>query len=287
MSVSRPDDGGGGPGGGQGGGVDGGARRIVISAPLCFAAAKRGSIAPAELRSILLGYYSGDPLTKASRSLLSEIKQLRTDFNLRLANRRNSKDKPEAKHRLDADDFMSLIAAADEASLFMQLPIFATDDPDLVPSRQLLEGGFQAIMRQFALITEQYADIKSSIQHMGTADSYAAVFPPLGGPQGCAMKDPVRQRVRYVAPPASDGGSESEANMTTVRNLRNAAKAAKRQRESDSPPSPPARSAPLSYSSAAASAPKPSQPARRPELVDMYAQSIQASGHTEEGLPHR
>src|SRR5271155_4811299 len=103
---------------------------------------------------------------------------------------------------------MSLIAAADEASLFSQLPIFTTDDPDLVSSRQLLEGGFQAIMRQFALITEQYADIRSSIQHMGTSDSSAAVFPPLGGPQGCALKDLVHQRVRHVAPPASELGSD-------------------------------------------------------------------------------
>src|SRR5271155_601457 len=138
---------------------------------------------------------------------------------------------------------MSLVAAADEASLFSQLPIFAIDDPDSVPSRQLLEGGFQAIMRQFSLITEQYPDIRSSIQHMDNTSSYAAVFPPLGGVQGAATKDPVRQRLRQVETAESEGVSDSDVNMEVVRNVRKEKKnAAKRLRQSDSPPSPPARS---------------------------------------------
>ena len=285
-SSSRPDDGGGGPGGGLGGGDGGGdgrlgpTRRIIICAPLCFAAKKRGSIPPKELRAIMLGFYSSEQLTEAARLLLAEILRLKPDFNRKLPNRRNSKDNPESKARLEVDDLLSLIASADEASLFSNMPTYATADPDLIPSRQLLEGGFMAIMRQFAVMSDQYADIKLSLEHMGASSSYAAVFPPLEGDvQGCGGKDPVRHRVRHGAPKGSEGASDSESAMTLVRS-RNTRKSSKRLRESESPPATSVPSAPLSYSAAVASAPAPLQPTRRPVLVGNSSTStLKAAKH--------
>ena len=69
-----------------------------------------------------------------------------------------------------------MLASADEASLFPSLPIFATADPNLIPSRQLLEGGYMAIMRQFAAMSDQFADIKSSLEQVCASTSYAGVF---------------------------------------------------------------------------------------------------------------
>ena len=234
------------------------------------------------MRAILLGFDSSEQLTEASRLLLAEITRLKLDFNRKLPTRLQSKDNPETKIRSEVDDFMSLIACADEASLFSNMPIFATADPDLISSRQMLEGGLIAIRRQFAVMSNQYADIKSSIEHMSATSSYAAVFPPLEGDgQGCTGKNPDRQRVRHVAPPTSEGGLDSEANMEVVCNLRNVKKTAKRARESDSPPAPPpAPSAQRSYRSVAASAPKPPQLARRPVLVcNSSTSTLKASKH--------
>ena len=116
---------------------------------------------------------------------------------------------------------------------------------------------------------------------MSTTSSYANVFPPLAaGGSECVLNEPVRQRVRHVAPPTSDGGSDSEA-MDVVRNVRNAKRAAKRARESDSPPAPPpAPAAMRSYSSAAASAPKPHQIAIKPVLLgNSTTSALKASKH--------
>ena len=283
MSVSRPDDGGGGPGGGPGGG-DGVAevspRRIIISAPLCYAAAKFGSAAPKDMRSVLVGFYSSDQLAEASRLLLTEIIRVEPAFSRKLANRRNSQNQPEARLRLEADDLISLVSYADEASLFSSLPIFAAADPDLIPSKQLLEGGFMAIMRQFEIMTEQYSDIKSSIQHMSSTCSYAPVFELRagGGPEG-VLNEPVRPRVRQLA---SSTDSDRETNMNVVRNLKNIKKAAKRQRESNSPPTPPpAPPARPSYSAVAASAPKITKPVRSVLVGNSSTSTLKASKHIE------
>src|SRR5271155_2477629 len=178
-SVARPDDGGGGAGGGSATGGDPAARRIIISAPVCFVIAKKGCLPSKDLRAVLTGFYTSEQLTEGSRLLLAEIVNVKPDFSGKLVNRRNSNNFPEAKLRSDADDLISLVTGADEASLLSNLPIFATVDPDLIPSRQLLEGGLMAIMRQFSTMSEQFADIKSSIEHMSVNNSYAAVFPPL------------------------------------------------------------------------------------------------------------
>ena len=231
----------------------------------------------------MLGFYSSEQLTEAARLLLAEIMQLKPNFNRKLPNRRNSKDNLEAKIRLEVDDLLSLITSADEASLFSSMPIYATADPDLIPSRQLLEGGFMAIMRQFSVMSDQYADIKAALEHMSATNSYAAVFPPVeGGAQGCGGKDLARHRVLHGAQTGSEGASDSESNMSLVRS-RHAKRAAKRLRESESPPAPPAPSAPsapLSYSAVAASAPAPIKSARRPVLVGNSSTStLKASKH--------
>jgi hypothetical protein len=250
-------------------------RRIVLSAPLCYAAAKYGSIAPKDLRTVLAGFYNSEQLAEASRLLQAEIVRLQPDFSRKLANRRNSQNQPEARLRLEADDLISLVTYADEAALFSSLPIFASADPDLIPSRQLLEGGFKAIMRQFETMSEQYNEIKSSLQHMSTTSSYATVFPPLvgGGPEH-VLNEPVSWTSRTA--PATD--SETEAQMDVVLNRRNEKK---RRLESGSPPATcPAPAALRTYSSAAASAPKHPQPARRPVLVgNSTTSTLKASKH--------
>ena len=97
---------------------------------------------------------------------------------------------------------------------------------------------------------------------------------------GGAVKDPVRQRVRHVAPAVSDVASDSDSNMSVVRNTRNVRKNVKRMLESNSPPAPSAPPAPRSYSAAAASAPIPTQPARRPVLIGKSTTSaLKASKH--------
>ena len=141
---------------------------------------------PKELRAILLRFFNSEQINEASRMLLAEILRLKPEFNRKLPNRRNSKNNPDAKSRLEVDNFLSMLASTDEAWFFPSLPIFATADPDLIPSRQLLEGGYMAIMRQFAAMSEQFADIKTSLEQVCASTSYAVVFPQLEG--GCLRK---------------------------------------------------------------------------------------------------
>ena len=156
-------------------------RRIVLSAPLCFAVAKLGSMPPKEMRAVMLGFFTGDQIYEASKLLLAEMLLLKPNLNRKIPACRTSKDNPDAKSKLEIDDFLSLVASADEASLLARLPIFATADPDAIPSRQQLEGGFKVILQQLAAMTEQFAEVRASLAQVGPSGSYSANFPPMEG----------------------------------------------------------------------------------------------------------
>jgi hypothetical protein len=213
---------------------------------------------------------------------MAEILRVRPDFNCKLQNCRNSKENPEAKGKLEVDDLLALIASADEANLFLALPIFATADPDSTPSRQLLEGGLRAILMQFAALSESCAEMKASLERACPSGRYATDFPVLGGvDRGNVEKYRVTQRVKNVQLAGLDEASDSESGMLLVRNARNDRKAAKRMRDSESPSSPVAPSAPRSYSAAvAAAAPNPTQGAQRPVIIGKSTTSaLKASAH--------
>ena len=140
-----------------------------------------------------------------------------------------------------------------------------------------------AIMRQFSTMSEQFADIKSSIEHMSVNNSYAAVFPPLEEDgQACGRKETARQRVLHEAAAETEGASDSESNMDVVTNARNARKAAKRRRAEESPTAPSALTAPTaprSYSSAVTTAPAVVVP-KKPVFVGISSTStLKASKH--------
>lgn len=139
---------------------------IIISEPLCFLIHKHGRYPNQQLKALLFEFYSGDLLASAKSILLDSIENLKLDnFPKSLGRkRRDTKENPDVKIRLDIDDLTGMCVFLDENKLLTRLPTFVASNPDLIPSPRILEGDLAAVMRQLSKMDERMALMHTELE---------------------------------------------------------------------------------------------------------------------------
>ena len=80
--------------------------------------------------------------------------------------RRESKENPDAKPKLDIDDMISMVTYLDENKYFEQLPMFVAADPDLLPSSRIQEGDMLVMLRKLSAIEDRCSATQLELQNL-------------------------------------------------------------------------------------------------------------------------
>jgi len=148
---------------------------MVINAPLCFIINKRGRLPMKEMKDLLFNFYNNDAIIEAKEIICESIQTLKIDGAPKMRKRRDSKEFPDSKLKLDIDDLLMFITYIDEKGLIDRLPTFVTDRPDSIPSQRLLEGDMLAVLNKLTRLEERCASLQSAV------DALASVRCTIGG----------------------------------------------------------------------------------------------------------
>jgi hypothetical protein len=138
---------------------------IIINEALCFIVRKRGRIPPKQLKSLLIDFYSTDVIAAAKDVLIEAVTPLNIDGLPKMPRiRRNSKESPEIKMKIDLDDIVATVDYLDINNAIDRLPTFAAADPDHLPSARLLEGDLLAIMNKLTKMDERLTSLQHEVE---------------------------------------------------------------------------------------------------------------------------
>ena len=123
------------------------ARKVVVNETLCFLTTKLSRFPLKQIKSLMFDFYSVDTIASAKETLIADASALEIeDFRKSFRNRRDSKENPERKVRLDIEDMVSVVTLLDEKKVLDQLPLYVAANTDLVPSPRLVEGDMMAVL---------------------------------------------------------------------------------------------------------------------------------------------
>ena len=123
------------------------ARKVVVNETLCFLTTKLSRFPLKQIKSLMFDFYSVDTIASAKETLIADASALETeDLRKSCRNRRDSKENPERKVRLDIEDMVSVVTLLDEKKVLDQLPLYVAANTDLVPSPRLVEGDMMAVL---------------------------------------------------------------------------------------------------------------------------------------------
>ena len=137
---------------------------IVISEALCYASRKFSNLPAKTLRQTLSNFYSADVLHAAKETLINVVEELKIDNWVKPAKRRrDSKENPGNKVRLDAEDITDILVFVDENNMCSKLPLFVAANPDLLPSLNINEGDMQCLLSKIVGITENIESLTRTV----------------------------------------------------------------------------------------------------------------------------
>ena len=104
-------------------------RPMIVNEVLCFITKKLGRLAVRQLNSTLYDFYSGDVWYVAKEILLDAVQSSKMEIPPKvIRRRRDSKEIPDARIRLDIDDLITTITDLDEKTTIDDLHLFVVAD---------------------------------------------------------------------------------------------------------------------------------------------------------------
>jgi len=146
---------------------------VVLCDVLCFVVNKFGKTTLKSLKSALTDFYTCEVLANAKSQLLKDVDSL-----LLLAKRPHIPSRRDGDGRLDKEvsDIIQLLTFVDENKALDNLPIYASSNPDNMPSLRLYDGDLSVIMRKLSDMSKQVDQFGSSL---------AAIFHKISELQVC------------------------------------------------------------------------------------------------------
>lgn len=118
--------------------------RIILNDVLCFLVKKLRTCTEKLLKTAVLDFYNVSTLNDAKHQLMKDIE----DMKLPTSDIPHVPERREGDQRSQriVDDILKLLQYLDGKLLIDKLPIYATDNPDQIPSQRVYEGDLGAIM---------------------------------------------------------------------------------------------------------------------------------------------
>jgi len=108
------------------------------------------------IKQVLIDFYDTGTISAAKQLFIPYVEALHIpNWTKPPTRRKDSKENPGNKLRIDVDNIISMIIAVDENKLMNKLPTFVAADPDLLPSAKLTEGDMQCVLHKLSNISDQ------------------------------------------------------------------------------------------------------------------------------------
>jgi hypothetical protein len=116
------------------------------------------------LKQILIEFYTSEQICNAKETLINHMEQANLDKWVRPPKRRrDSKENPGNKSRMDVEDILSIVVFIDENNVHSKLPIYVASDPDLLPSIKLTDGDLICVMNKLSNIDQTLNTVKTEV----------------------------------------------------------------------------------------------------------------------------
>ena len=135
------------------------ARKVVIND--CLVINKFRKLGSNSLKVLLCDFYKLDELGAARELLLDEVAALKLPVFPKVARRRRDSS---GRGTPDVDDMCSVLFSLDERQLLDQLSIFASSNPDNMPSVRLVEGDLSVLWSKLDKILDIASSTKAAIE---------------------------------------------------------------------------------------------------------------------------
>ena len=170
---------------------------VVLCDVLCFVVNKFGKTTFKSLKSALTDFYTSEVLANAKSQLLKDVDSLHL-----LAKRPHIPSRRDGDGRLDKEvsDIIQLLTFVDENKALGNLPIYASSNPDNMPSLRLYDGDLSVIMRKLSDMSKQVDQFGSSL---------AAIFHKISDIQVC-------KTVPAPSRPTAQSGREARHAINNV-----------------------------------------------------------------------
>ena len=141
-------------------------RVFILCPPLCFLFSKVNKSAASLLKTAVIDFYDDNSLNIAKHQLLKDIKDTVTSVECpHVSERREGPNRT----RLIVDDIFTLLTFVDINMLTDKLPIYVTDNPDLLPSIRIYEGDFSVVMAILAKMENRLGTHDSILAAIGSS----------------------------------------------------------------------------------------------------------------------
>ena len=118
------------------------ARQVVLCSPLCFLIKKFGKCNLKVLKSSVVDFYDVDAISQAKRQLLDDVNSLKlTEKPPHVPSRRDGDN----RLAREVDDIVTVLTFLDEKLEVNNLPCYAADDPDSLPSLRMYDGDLKLL----------------------------------------------------------------------------------------------------------------------------------------------
>lgn len=144
------------------------ARRIVLCAPLCFVVSKLNRLPSSKIVDAVCDAFTQEEIFDAKKLLMDAMKEIVTDKALPHFGIRRDHDL-QIRARKDANDIEAMLAVVDRRKLLQQLPVFAVDNTDKVPTLKLEDGELQyfiARLNKMEMVMESMQGILNRLWSM-------------------------------------------------------------------------------------------------------------------------
>ena len=129
---------------------------VVLCDVLCFIANKFGKVNLKELKCVLTDFYSSEVLANAKSQLMKDID------NLNLSTKRPHvplRRDGEGRLEREVSDIIQLLTFLDENKALSDLPVYASANPDNLPSMRIYEGDLNVIMKKLVDMNMRIDDV--------------------------------------------------------------------------------------------------------------------------------
>ena len=135
-------------------------RSIVLCEPLCFIVNKFSKLQLNVLKAAIADFYAIDAVADAKQRLLDDVSKLTTLVNLPHIPKRRDGGNRLAK---EVDDIVSIITIVDEQGLLNNLPRYAVDNPDNMPSLRLFDGDMLLLLSRLDKLETKLSEFGSAL----------------------------------------------------------------------------------------------------------------------------
>ena len=128
---------------------------VVLDNLLCFLIAKYGKTASQQLKQVIIDFYQFEDIYAAKKHLLEAVDSWKSDIRLPHIPTRRDGEQRSAK---SLDDIFTVITSLDENLRLKDLPKFASESPDCMPSVRLCDGDLFTLTVAFDKLRDRLAN---------------------------------------------------------------------------------------------------------------------------------